>query len=120
MVIDMNPNIEINIAETTIIYEIDPESLSAVLTKGEGITDDDSIEDAVEILNSPWSDNSYSFDIKYNEKINHWICERIVWWYDGCSAVLTTYADNHQTAFMMNGILFNRLQAKYNPNSNSF
>ena len=116
----MNPNIEINIAKTTIIYEIDPESLSAVLTKGENITDDDSIEDAVEILNSPWSDNGYSFDIKYNEKINHWVCERIVWWYDGCSAVLTVYADNPRTAFERNEIFFDKLQRFYNPNNNSF
>lgn len=117
----MHPTIEINIDETTINFEIDTESLSVLSVKSINAEEkDNDIEWAVELLNSPFSENDYMLKVKFNHNINLWVCERFVWWYDGCSAVLTTYTNNHQTAFKRNETLFNKLQRYYNPNNNSF
>lgn len=117
----MNPTIEIIIDESSINFEIDPESLSVLSVKSINAEEkDNDIEWAVELLNSPFSENGYMFKVTFNRNVNLWVCERIVWWYDGCSAVLTTYANNHHTAFMMNEIFYDRLQTKYNPNNKSF
>ena len=117
----MNPTIEINIDEPTINFEIDPESLSVLSVKNINAEEkDNDIEWAVELLNSPFSENGYMFKITYNRNVNLWVCDRIVWWYDGCSAVLTVYANNPQTAFKRNEMFFDKLQRYYNPNNKFF
>lgn len=117
----MNPIVEINIYETTVNFEIDSENLLVLSVKVKNAEEkDNNIEWAVELLNSPFSENGYSFKIAYNRNVNLWMCKRIVRWYDGCSAVLTVYADNSQTAFKRNEIFFRRLQRYYNPNNNSY
>lgn len=120
MVIDMNPTIEINISDSTIVYEIDQDNLSVVLIKGEDIAEDNTIEDAVQMLNTPWSDNGYSFKVKHDYKLKLWVCIRTVIVYDTIDAVLNTYANDPQTAFKRNEMFFDKLQRYYNPNNNFF